>query len=53
MMEYIFNHDKIKNIGKIHLTVDKINDIAINLYKKFDFYIIEEKDSYVTMLKLL
>jgi ribosomal protein S18 acetylase RimI-like enzyme len=53
MMKYIFNHDKIKNIGKIHLTVDKINDIAINLYKKFDFYIIEEKDSYVTMLKLL
>lgn len=46
MMEYIFNHEKIKNIDKIYLTVDKINTIAIKLYTKFGFYIIEEKDLY-------
>jgi ribosomal protein S18 acetylase RimI-like enzyme len=48
-MEYIFNHEKITNIDNIYLTVDKINDIAINLYKKYNFYIIEEKDSYFKM----
>lgn len=49
LMEYIFNHKKITNIDKIYLTVDKINDIAINLYKKYNFYIIEENDSYFKM----
>ena len=49
IMEYIFNHERIKNIDNIYLTVDKINDIAINLYKKYNFYIIEEKDSYFKM----
>ena len=49
IMEYIFNHEKIKNIDKIYLTVDKINDIAIRLYKKYNFYIIEERDSYFMM----
>ncbi len=49
LMEYIFNHEKIINIDNIYLTVDKINDIAINLYKKYNFYIIEEKDSYFKM----
>ena len=49
MMEYIFNHEKIKNIDKIYLTVDKINTIAIKLYTKLNFYNIDEKDSYFTM----
>jgi ribosomal protein S18 acetylase RimI-like enzyme len=49
LMEYIFNHEKIKNIDKIYLTVDKINTIAIKLYTKFNFYNIDEKDSYFTM----
>jgi ribosomal protein S18 acetylase RimI-like enzyme len=49
LMEYIFNHEKITNIDKIYLTVDKINDIAINLYKKYNFYIIEENDLYFKM----
>jgi ribosomal protein S18 acetylase RimI-like enzyme len=49
LMEYIFNHKKITNIDKIYLTVDKINDIAINLYKKYNFNIIEENDSYIKM----
>ena len=46
IMEYIFNHEKIKNIDNIYLTVDKINTIAIYLYIKFNFKIIEEKESY-------
>lgn len=46
IMEYIFNHEKIKNIDKIYLTVDKINTVAIHLYNNFNFKIIEEKDSY-------
>jgi ribosomal protein S18 acetylase RimI-like enzyme len=49
IMEYIFNHEKLKNIDKIYLTVDKINTIAINLYKRFNFYNIIEKDSYFMM----
>lgn len=52
MMEYIFNHENIKNIkntDKNYLTVDKVNNIAINLYKRFKFYIIDEKESYVIM----
>jgi GNAT superfamily N-acetyltransferase len=50
-MEYIFNSEKIKNIDNIYLTVDKTNDNAIKLYTKFNFNIINEKDSYFTMLK--
>ena len=49
IMEYIFNHENIKNIKNIYLTVDKINIVAINLYKKFNFYNIDEKDTYFTM----
>jgi ribosomal protein S18 acetylase RimI-like enzyme len=49
MMQYILNHEKIKNIDKIYLTVDKINTIAIKLYTKLCFYNIDEKDTYFTM----
>ena len=48
-MEYIFNNEKIKNIDKIYLTVDKINTVAIKLYTNFDFTIIDEKETYFTM----
>jgi ribosomal protein S18 acetylase RimI-like enzyme len=51
MMEYIFSNEKIKNINQICLTVDKINELAINLYKKFNFYTIDEKDYYFIMRK--
>lgn len=50
MMEYIFNNEKIKNIENIYLTVDKININAINLYTKFNFNIIDEKDLYFIMM---
>ena len=49
IMEYIFNNEKIKNIDKIYLTVDKINTVAIKLYTKFNFTIIDEKETYFTM----
>jgi ribosomal protein S18 acetylase RimI-like enzyme len=49
IMEYIFNDERIKNIDNIYLTVDKINYIAISLYKKYNFYIVEEKDTYFMM----
>jgi ribosomal protein S18 acetylase RimI-like enzyme len=52
IMEYIFNNENVKNIDKIYLTVDKINTVAINLYKKFDFYIINEKETDFTMCYL-
>ena len=52
IMEYIFNNEKIKNIDNIYLTVDKLNIIAINLYKKFKFNIIDENESYYTMYYL-
>lgn len=51
MMEYIFNIEKVKNIDKIYLTVDKVNNVAIKLYEKYDFNIIDEKNSYFTMVK--
>ena len=40
-----------KNIENIFLTVDKENIHATNLYKKFDFKIIEEFDTYYKMCK--
>jgi ribosomal protein S18 acetylase RimI-like enzyme len=48
IMEYVFNNKKIKNIN-IYLTVDKININAIHLYKKFNFNIIVEMNTYYLM----
>lgn len=53
LMKYIFNDEKIKNLNKIHLTVDKINNNAIHLYSKFNFTIIDENEIYFTMLKMI
>jgi len=39
LLEYILNNDKIKNLNSIYLTVDKNNEKAINLYKKYGFII--------------
>lgn len=49
IMNYIFNNENIKKIEKIFLTVDKINTVAIHLYKKFNFVIIDENENYFTM----
>ena len=53
MMNYLFNHEKIKNIEDIYLTVDKINQKAIELYKKYNFVIIEEFEYYFLMKKII
>jgi perosamine synthetase len=51
LMEYIFNHCKVKKLNKVYLTVDTDNFAAFHLYKKHNF--IEEKrtDSYIKMCK--
>ena len=51
MMEYLFNHQKVKNLQEVILSVDKINDKAIRLYKKFNFDIIEEHAQIYIMKK--
>lgn len=51
MIEYLFNHEKIKTIDEIYLTVDKINVNAIELYKRYKFYNINEKETYFIMLR--
>jgi ribosomal protein S18 acetylase RimI-like enzyme len=51
MIEYLFNNNKIKNIDEIYLTVDKINTFAINLYLKFNFVVVDEKETYFMMLR--
>ncbi len=51
IMNYIFNKKEIIELKKIYLSVDKINKIAINLYNKYNFNIIEENSSYYIMVK--
>jgi ribosomal protein S18 acetylase RimI-like enzyme len=53
IMNFIFNHEKIKKLNKIKLSVDKINIFAIKLYNKFDFKIKEEYDSIYIMEKII
>jgi len=48
LMNYIFNNNKIIN-KKIFLTVDKENKGGLYLYKKFNFKIVEEYDTYYLM----
>lgn len=52
VMKYIFNNEKIKNIDKIYLTVDKINNVAIKLYTNFDFIVNEDFETYYKMIKI-
>lgn len=51
LIEYILNHDAIKNINEIYLTVDKINEKAIKLYEKYNFNKIKEYETYFLMIK--
>jgi GNAT superfamily N-acetyltransferase len=53
IMKYIFNNEKINNLNEVFLTVDKINEKAIKLYKQFDFNIIEEKENFYLMKKII
>ena len=50
LIRYILNHEKISILNTIiHLTVDKTNNVAIQLYLKYKFIIINESDTYYTM----
>jgi len=51
MMEYILNHEKIKVLDDIYLTVDSTNENAIKLYKKFNFKIVEVMENVYVMKK--
>jgi ribosomal protein S18 acetylase RimI-like enzyme len=54
IMNKLIEKFKEKNISnKLYLTVDKDNQKAINLYKKFNFNIIEEKETYYKMLLII
>ncbi len=49
IMEYLLNHNNTKLCKSIHLTVDKTNDIGLKLYKKYNFNIVKEYDTYLLM----
>ena len=51
LIEYIINHNKVKLIDKIHLTVDKNNIIAKKLYEKYNFKIIQDFETYYLMVR--
>jgi ribosomal protein S18 acetylase RimI-like enzyme len=53
MIEHILNHEKIKPLNEIYLSVDTINTKAIHLYKKFDFNIVEQKVNIYVMKKII
>jgi RimJ/RimL family protein N-acetyltransferase len=53
IMEYIFNDEKIMNLDEIYLSVDKINEKAIKLYKNYNFKIIEENENFYIMKKIM
>lgn len=46
IMDNLLNH----YTGEIHLSVDKSNLYAIELYKKYKFVIIEDKDKHYIMI---
>jgi ribosomal protein S18 acetylase RimI-like enzyme len=54
IMNMLINNFKEKAISnKLYLTVDKDNQKAVNLYKKFNFNIVEEMETYCKMLLLI
>lgn len=48
IMNRAIEKSNILNID-LHLSVDKNNEVAFNLYKKNNFYIVKESDSYYIM----
>lgn len=49
LLDYILQHEKVYNINEINLTVDINNKAALKLYKKYNFEIIDTKDTYYIM----
>lgn len=52
LLDYILQHEKVYNIDEINLTVDINNNIALKLYEKYNFKIINTKDTYHIMKRL-
>ena len=52
LLNYTLNHNKIRIVDKINLTVDHYNHAAINLYKKYNFKIIKTFENYHEMEQL-
>ena len=54
LIKQLIEYSKNNEISNLKLEVDKNNEIAIRLYKKFDFEIISEyKESYIMNLHLI
>lgn len=53
IMDELIIQAMLNNLKEINLSVDKNNTIAINLYQKYEFSIIEEHNSYYLMKKVL
>jgi len=53
MMNHIFNNEKIKKLEEVYLTVDLINEKAMKLYEKFNFFTIEKNKYRCTMKKVI
>lgn len=49
LIQFVLNNSKLRNIKEIYLSVDKINENAIKLYKNFNFIIISETETYFIM----
>lgn len=49
IMNYLLSNNNVRNCKTIHLTVDKINEVAIKLYQKYNFKIIQEYNTYYLM----
>lgn len=53
ILSHLIQEAKKCNINKLYLTVDKNNDIALNLYKKYNFQMIESNETFYKMYLLI
>lgn len=49
LMEHLFDELRMRNVKKVHLTVNNANTIAQNLYKKLGFVEIKQNKQYIVM----
>jgi perosamine synthetase len=49
LMNYMLGHEKVVYLTEIYLGVDKTNERALKLYKRFNFNIDEERNTYYFM----
>lgn len=53
MMMLLLNRANELNLKAIQLSVDKVNERAIALYRKYDFEIIQEYEDYIILRKTI